>query len=269
VQGEGKKDLDSDGVWAGKWTFWVRLYMDIAGGGGVVHPPAFFGNESRRGYLVYPGQPLICRRCGDGGHYAAQCTTVLCSRCQSRDHVIRDCVSGVRRFSGVEVGVGDKYCKETETMERKGKEKRVKAVAVKSRSVERVCSSDTEGDSEDGDSENGADESVSVQSVRSCDREGDNGCGVDGQVETGVTWVTVVKKGKRTRRAKNGLRSMNTGNGGQCKESARKEVVKGELRNVGAENGRGSINVSESQGNAGVVNESVCRIVYIDEDEKG
>ncbi|MBN3323585.1 ZCHC3 protein, partial [Atractosteus spatula] len=167
LQAEGKKDLDNDGVWAGKWTFWVRLYMDIARGEGVVHPPAFFGNGSRRGYLVYPGQPLMCRRCGEGGHYAVQCTTALCSRCQSRDHVTRDCVYGVRCLSGGKVGFGDVHCQITGTKEWKGNGKRTRAVAAKSRSVESVRLSDTDGDSEDGVSENGAVELVSAESVRS------------------------------------------------------------------------------------------------------
>ncbi|MBN3314331.1 ZCHC3 protein, partial [Atractosteus spatula] len=104
LQGKGERELDSEGVWTGKRIYWMRLRFGGTEEGGVLHPPAFFEIGTERGYLVYPGQPLACRKCGVLGHYAAKCTTVFCSRCKEQGHVLRDCRKEVRCFSCGESG---------------------------------------------------------------------------------------------------------------------------------------------------------------------
>ncbi|MBN3323669.1 ZCHC3 protein, partial [Atractosteus spatula] len=104
LQGKGERELDSEGVWTGRRVYWMRLRFGGTEEGGVLHPPAFFEIGSERGYLVYPGQPLACRRCGVLGHYAAKCTMVFCSRCKERGHVLKACRKEVRCFSCGELG---------------------------------------------------------------------------------------------------------------------------------------------------------------------
>lgn len=41
----------------------------------------------------YPGQPKMCRRCGDPDHVAAKCSSLRCFNCEAPGHRIEDCKS--------------------------------------------------------------------------------------------------------------------------------------------------------------------------------
>ncbi|MBN3312612.1 ZCHC3 protein, partial [Atractosteus spatula] len=93
LYGEGKKELDWEGVWTGKRSYWMSLRPDSRSMDGLSHPPAVFDMGSEKGFLVYPGQPITCRRCFSQGHYARECCEiVICDRCKSKTHTAQGCV---------------------------------------------------------------------------------------------------------------------------------------------------------------------------------
>ena len=57
----------------------------------VQHLPcsAFLGRD--RLTIFYQGQPKVCNKCGDKGHFASSCTHKKCSLCQDLGHLAREC----------------------------------------------------------------------------------------------------------------------------------------------------------------------------------
>ncbi|MBN3314461.1 CNBP protein, partial [Atractosteus spatula] len=91
VQGGGQKVVDEERIWTFKRRYLVRLRQSQTTPGSVLHPPANFTIGPYRGYLIYPGQPQTCRKCGQEGHLAADCSTEVCRRCGRVGHVATDC----------------------------------------------------------------------------------------------------------------------------------------------------------------------------------
>ncbi|MBN3314465.1 ZCHC3 protein, partial [Atractosteus spatula] len=91
IQGSGIKVIDSQNYWTGKRRFMVRLKTNESVEGGFIHPPASFSIGPNRGFLVYPGQPMVCRNCAAGGHVAAECKVVCCRRCGGLGHKAEKC----------------------------------------------------------------------------------------------------------------------------------------------------------------------------------
>ncbi|XP_062913065.1 zinc finger CCHC domain-containing protein 3-like [Mobula hypostoma] len=86
----GCEDVDDIlGVWTSKRQVRVKLRTDT--NGYVIHPPSAFAIGGNRGYLVYAGQPKLCRNCGKPGHIAAQCKAVVCRNCKVEGHLTKDC----------------------------------------------------------------------------------------------------------------------------------------------------------------------------------
>ncbi|KAJ1169356.1 hypothetical protein NDU88_001249 [Pleurodeles waltl] len=57
VTREPSRNLDTDGIWDGKWTVMVKLKEDPAAPHGIHHPPSSFSLGRDSGYLYYPGSP--------------------------------------------------------------------------------------------------------------------------------------------------------------------------------------------------------------------
>ncbi|MBN3324299.1 ZCHC3 protein, partial [Atractosteus spatula] len=91
VQGGGQKVVDEERIWTFKRRYLVRLRQSPTTPGGVLYPPANFTIGPNRGYLMYSGQPQTCRRCGQEGHLAAECSTEVCRRCGRTGHVATAC----------------------------------------------------------------------------------------------------------------------------------------------------------------------------------
>lgn len=87
----GEKIRGRFGVWNGKRRFRVKLKVDPAAPGGLLHRPGSFSIGPHRGFLHYPGQPLYCRRCGALGHTKEGCTGGRCHTCGSAGHVTTEC----------------------------------------------------------------------------------------------------------------------------------------------------------------------------------
>ena len=88
VQAPLRKVVDDRGIWTGGWTVLVKLHVT---GNVVKHIPssAFIGRD--RIITFYAGQPKLCHRCGEKGHFSSSCTMQKCSLCQGLDHVAKDC----------------------------------------------------------------------------------------------------------------------------------------------------------------------------------
>ncbi|MBN3319297.1 ZCHC3 protein, partial [Atractosteus spatula] len=91
VQGAGRKELDAKGYWTGRRRFLVRLRPGPGLAGGLVHPPSSFSIGVNRGTLRYPGQPIVCYRCGKAGHMATNCSEVRCRKCGAGGHLASTC----------------------------------------------------------------------------------------------------------------------------------------------------------------------------------
>uniref|UniRef100_W5NP97 CCHC-type domain-containing protein n=1 Tax=Lepisosteus oculatus TaxID=7918 RepID=W5NP97_LEPOC len=91
VQGEGRRVMDDEKVWTGKRSYTVRFRPNDKIEGGLITPPANFSIGPYRGYMLYPGQPKTCRRCGQSGHFFVDCVTDICKRCGELGHVAAAC----------------------------------------------------------------------------------------------------------------------------------------------------------------------------------
>ncbi|KAJ1209938.1 hypothetical protein NDU88_005307 [Pleurodeles waltl] len=91
VTREPSRNLDSDGIWDGKWTVMVKLKEDPAAPDGIHHPPSSFSLGRDSGYLFYPGQPRLCNKCSKPGHTAKDCTVQVCKNCKREGHTARAC----------------------------------------------------------------------------------------------------------------------------------------------------------------------------------
>lgn len=82
------KILDEVGVWTGGWSAEIKLKTAA---NVVSHIPSFAYLGRDRLTIFYPGQPKVCNRCGDKGHFAASCPNIKCSLCQGLGHLAKDC----------------------------------------------------------------------------------------------------------------------------------------------------------------------------------
>ncbi|KAL3991378.1 hepcidin [Sarotherodon galilaeus] len=87
---------DGLGIWTGKRQFRIKLEGDPNSEDGLQHPPAVFSIGADRGFLVYAGQPLCCRKCGGKGHDIEHCDQVRCRNCNSVGHNTRACTEPKR-----------------------------------------------------------------------------------------------------------------------------------------------------------------------------
>ncbi|XP_078528710.1 uncharacterized protein LOC144806159 [Lissotriton helveticus] len=85
------RNLDSDGIWDGKWTAMVKLKEDPLAPDGICHPPSSFSLGRDSGYLYYPGQPKLCNRCSKPGHTGKDCTAQICRNCKKEGHTAKTC----------------------------------------------------------------------------------------------------------------------------------------------------------------------------------
>ncbi|KAJ1123702.1 hypothetical protein NDU88_002170 [Pleurodeles waltl] len=88
---EPSRNLDSDGIWDGKWTVMVKLKEDPADPDGIHHPPSSFSLGRDSGYLYYPRQPKLCNKCSKPGHTPKDCTVQVCKNCKREGHTARAC----------------------------------------------------------------------------------------------------------------------------------------------------------------------------------
>ncbi|MBN3271852.1 ZCHC3 protein, partial [Polyodon spathula] len=86
-----EKEIDEFGLWTGTWKVWARFRPSEEGFEGVRHPPSAFSIGTNRGYLYYPGQPRVCRKCNEMGHEAEACNDVYCRNCKKKGHSSKDC----------------------------------------------------------------------------------------------------------------------------------------------------------------------------------
>ena len=77
-----RRDKLSSGIFNGIRTARMRLKSHIP-------QSVFIAGETV--YFSYPTQPRVCRRCGDGNHFANSCRVVRCFNCELPGHRIEDC----------------------------------------------------------------------------------------------------------------------------------------------------------------------------------
>lgn len=87
---------DGLSIWTGKRQFRIQLQEDLNREDGLRHPPAVFSIGADRGFLIYAGQPLNCRKCGGKGHDVEHCNQVRCRSCNGMGHSTRDCTEPKR-----------------------------------------------------------------------------------------------------------------------------------------------------------------------------
>uniref|UniRef100_UPI00398E4B7B hepatoma-derived growth factor-related protein 2-like n=1 Tax=Pristiophorus japonicus TaxID=55135 RepID=UPI00398E4B7B len=80
---------DLHGIWTSKRQIQVTMKVDASGT--ILHPSSSFAIGGSRGYMVYAGQPNVCRTCGKAGHVAASCKTLICRNCKNEGHQTKDC----------------------------------------------------------------------------------------------------------------------------------------------------------------------------------
>ncbi|MBN3321545.1 ZCHC3 protein, partial [Atractosteus spatula] len=98
VKDEPQKVLDDDGIWNCSWRVPILLYEDKNGYCGFKHISSLIGLGENRGLVFYQGQPKLCRRCGELGHFVDACTKVVCGKCKEIGHAYTECTS-VRKCS--------------------------------------------------------------------------------------------------------------------------------------------------------------------------
>uniref|UniRef100_W5NLA1 CCHC-type domain-containing protein n=1 Tax=Lepisosteus oculatus TaxID=7918 RepID=W5NLA1_LEPOC len=91
ILGAGQKIIDEEGYWTSKRRYMVRFHASDVEVVCVMSPPANFNIRPNRGYVLYPGQPRTCRRCGQLGHISVDCTTEMCRGCGRAGHVAAGC----------------------------------------------------------------------------------------------------------------------------------------------------------------------------------
>ncbi|KAJ1084053.1 hypothetical protein NDU88_004207 [Pleurodeles waltl] len=91
VMKEPSCNLDSVGVWDGRWTVMVKLKEDAAALDGIHHPPSSFSLGCDSGYLYYPRQPKLRNKCNKPGHTAKDCTVQVYKNCKREGHTARVC----------------------------------------------------------------------------------------------------------------------------------------------------------------------------------
>ncbi|KAJ1166957.1 hypothetical protein NDU88_007350 [Pleurodeles waltl] len=91
VTREPSRNLDSDGIWDGKWTVMVKLKEDPAAPDRIHHPPSSFSLGLDSGYLYYRRQSKLCNKCSKPGHTAKDCTVQVCKNCKREGHTARAC----------------------------------------------------------------------------------------------------------------------------------------------------------------------------------
>lgn len=75
---------DTMGLWTGKRRYQVTLRPKPDCPGEFLHLPESFAIEANQGFLWYPGQTQVCRRCGLSGHTKAACGREQCCFCWER-----------------------------------------------------------------------------------------------------------------------------------------------------------------------------------------
>lgn len=87
----GTRILDEEGTWTGKRRYVVTLRPKPGCPGEFIHPPETFSIGPCRGFMWYPGQPRVCRRCGGPGHTKTACVAERCRFCGSGSHPSAQC----------------------------------------------------------------------------------------------------------------------------------------------------------------------------------
>ena len=59
-------------------------------------PPKSLVLGENRGIIYYVGQPKLCRRCGVFGHLVEACKAIVCQKCRELGHEAADCPTGRR-----------------------------------------------------------------------------------------------------------------------------------------------------------------------------
>ncbi|KAJ1211143.1 hypothetical protein NDU88_006504, partial [Pleurodeles waltl] len=91
VTKEPSRNLESDGIWDGKWTVMVKLKEDLVAPDGIHHPPSSFSLGHDSGYLYYHRHPKLCNKCSKLGHTTKDCTVQVCKNCKREGHTARAC----------------------------------------------------------------------------------------------------------------------------------------------------------------------------------
>ncbi|XP_064413197.1 uncharacterized protein LOC135356504 [Latimeria chalumnae] len=93
VLGELQNIRDGINIWNGGYRVYIQLNTI---GNHVIHLPNSIMIGRDKGYLFYPGQPKRCNRCGEEGHFSADCTNLRCRNCGNAGHVTRECIEPPR-----------------------------------------------------------------------------------------------------------------------------------------------------------------------------
>ncbi|XP_069606902.1 uncharacterized protein [Ranitomeya imitator] len=88
---------NEEGLWMGKYKYFVMFAVDPQGPGGIHYPPMNFSIGRDTGFLYFPDAPFFCRRCSTYGHIQESCSNQpTCRRCNETGHMARDCKNQVK-----------------------------------------------------------------------------------------------------------------------------------------------------------------------------